>query len=95
MHCDVFGGINMTMSSFRFLTLSFTIIFWKGLEEFRITFTGKWQTSIFTAEESFLLLVVYRSFVKKKCSVVVFRTRFIHKNLFAQFLSAHFLFLEI
>lgn len=66
MHCDVFGGINMTMSSFRFLTLSFTIIFWKGLEEFRITFTGKWQTSIFTAEESFLLLVVYRSFVKKK-----------------------------
>ena len=27
MHCDVFGGINMTMSSFRFLTLSFTIIF--------------------------------------------------------------------
>ena len=65
MHRDVFGSINMTMSSFRFLTLSFTIIFWEGLEEFRITFTGKWQTSIFTAGESFLLLVVYRSFVKK------------------------------
>ena len=73
MHCDVFGSINMTMSSFRFLTLSFTIIFWKGLEEFRITFTGKWQTSIFNLPRkkafSYLSCTVHLS--KKKYSVVV------------------------
>lgn len=53
MHFDVFGSINMKISSFRFLTFSFTIILWNVLEEFRITFTVNGRRQFLPREKAF------------------------------------------